>query len=167
MRTRSRASGKIEKRNLLASAKKRPRHECQKEEIKLANRTYEVMYIVDPDTAADKVTKLNEAVGKLIEKEGGSVVRLDDIGRKQLAYPINKKNEGHYVLFEIEGSGQEIAELERRMRVNDMVMRYMTVRVDEDRKTADKIRAKREKRTTSRAQFRQTEESVAGEEANA
>ena len=63
MRTRSRASGKIEKRNLLASAKKRPRHECQKEEIKLANRTYEVMYIVDPDTAADKVTKLERFVG--------------------------------------------------------------------------------------------------------
>jgi small subunit ribosomal protein S6 len=116
------------------------------------------MYIVDPDTASDKITKLNEAVGKLIEKEGGTVVRLDDVGRRNLAYPINKKTEGHYVLFEIEGSGQEIAELERRMRVNDMIMRYITVRVDEDRKKADKMRAKREKRSSRRAQFRQTEE---------
>lgn len=134
----------------------------------MANRTYEVMYIVDPETAADKITTLNEAVGKLIEKEGGTVVRLDDIGMRNLAYPINKKNEGHYVLFEIEGSGQEILELERRMRVNDMVMRYMTVRVDEDRKKADKMQAKREKRTAQRARFRNSDESPeATEEAQA
>jgi small subunit ribosomal protein S6 len=117
------------------------------------------MYIVDPETAADKITTLNEAVGKLIEKEGGTVIRLDDIGMRNLAYPINKKNEGHYVLFEIEGSGQEILELERRMRVNDLIMRYMTVRVDEDRKKADKLQAKREKRTAQRARFRNADES--------
>lgn len=128
---------------------------------KLANRTYEVMYIVDPETAPDKIAKLNEAVGKLIEKEGGTVVKMDDIGRRQFAYPINKKNEGYYVLFEIEGTGQEIAELERRMRVNDLIVRYMTVRVDEDRKLADKLRSKREKRTAQRASFRQSAEEAA------
>jgi len=126
----------------------------------LANRTYEVMYIIDPDTAEDRITKLHEAVGKLIEKEGGTVIRMDDIGRRNLAYPIQKKTEGHYVLFEIEGSGQEIAEFERRMRVNDMIIRYITVRVDEDRKKADKIKAKRDKRTARRASFRQTEETA-------
>ncbi|MFL6468510.1 MAG: 30S ribosomal protein S6 [Pyrinomonadaceae bacterium] len=124
----------------------------------MANRTYEVMYIIDPETAVDKIAKLNEAVGKLIEKEGGTVVRMDDVGRRNLAYPIDKKTEGHYVLFEISGSGQEIAELERRMRVNDMIIRYMTVRVDEDRKKADKMRAKREKRAERRATFRKTED---------
>ena len=71
-----------------------------------------------------------------------------------------KKKEGYYVLFEIEGSGQEIAELERRMRVNDAIIRYMTVRVDEDRKAADKKRTKRENKSKKRASFRQTEESV-------
>lgn len=126
----------------------------------MANRTYEVMYIIDPDTPADRVTKLNEAVGKLIEKEGGTVVRMDDGGRRNLAYPIQKKTEGHYVLFEIEGSGQEIAELERRMRVNDMILRYITVRVDEDRKKAEKMKAKREKRAAQRARFRPTEGSA-------
>ncbi len=123
----------------------------------MANRTYEVMYIVNPETDAEKIVKLNEAVGKLIEKEGGEVVRMDDIGMKNLAYPIEKKKEGHYVLFEINGTGQEIAELERRMRVNDMIMRYITVRVDEDRKKADKIRTKREARSEKRARFRQSE----------
>jgi small subunit ribosomal protein S6 len=119
------------------------------------------MYIVDADAAPDKVTKLNEAVGKLIEKEGGTVVHMEDIGRRELAYPINKKTEGHYVLFEIEGSGQEIAELERRMRVNDLIVRYITVRVDEDRKKAGKIRAKRESRLAKRARFRNTPEEAA------
>jgi small subunit ribosomal protein S6 len=126
------------------------------------------MYIIDPETPGDRITKLNTAVGSLIEKEGGTVVRMDDIGRKTLAYPIEKKTEGHYVLFEIEGSGQEIAELERRMRVNDMIIRYMTVRVDEDRKKADKLRAKREARAARRASFRKTEEApleTAGAEA--
>lgn len=124
----------------------------------MANRTYEVMYIIDPETPGDKIEKLNDAVGKLIEKEGGTIVRMDDIGMKNLAYPIQKKETGHYVLFEIEGSGQEIAELERRMRVNDMIMRYITVRVDEDRKTAAKLRDKREARTAKRASFRPSTE---------
>ncbi|MBA2377994.1 MAG: 30S ribosomal protein S6 [Blastocatellia bacterium] len=134
----------------------------------MANRTYEVMYIVDPDTSADKIDQLNDAVSKLIEKEGGTVVRMDNVGKRHLAYEISKKTEGHYVLFEIDGSGQEIAELERRMRVNDLIMRYITVRVDEDRKKADKMREKREKRSAQRASFRRTEDSDApAEEAQA
>jgi len=120
----------------------------------MANRTYEVMYIINPETPADTIEKLNDAVGKLVEKEGGTVVRMDDIGSRRLAYPIQKKTDGHYVLFEIEGTGQEIAELERRMRVNDMIMRYITVRVDEDRKSADRKREKREKRVEKRASFK-------------
>jgi len=126
----------------------------------LALRTYEVMYIVDPETPVDRIEKLNEAVGKVIEKEGGTVIRMDDIGRRNLAYPIEKKTEGHYVLFEVDGSGQEIAELERRMRVNDMIIRFVTIRVDEDRKKADKMRDKREKRQANRSKFRATEEAA-------
>ena len=143
----------------------RLRLESQKEEITLANRTYEVMYIIDPETTVDKIEKLNEAVGELVEKQGGTVVRMDDIGQRNLAYPIKKRTEGHYVLFEIDGSGQEILELERRMRVNDMIMRYITVRVDEDRKRADKLRAKRDKRAAQRARFRAADEQQQAEPA--
>ena len=75
-----------------------------------------------------------------------TIAEIEGWGRRRLAYPINKKTEGYYVLLEFEGSGQEIAEIERRFRVNDTVMRYMTVRVDEDRKAADKKLAKRDKR---------------------
>jgi len=133
--------------------------ESQKEEKKLANRVYEVMFIADPATSDENIGKLNESIGKLVESEGGSVVRVDDIGRRKMAYQINKKKEGYYVLFEIEGSGQEIAELERRMRVNDTIIRFMTVRVDEDRKAAEKKRLKRENKSKKRASFRNSEES--------
>lgn len=108
------------------------------------------MYIAQPDTASEDIAKLNEGVQKLIEGEGGSVVKIEDIGRRKLAYEIKRKKEGYYVLFEIEGSGKEIAELERRFRVNDAIMRFITVRVDEDRKAADKIIAKRERRREKR-----------------
>jgi small subunit ribosomal protein S6 len=118
------------------------------------------MYIVDPEAGDEKITKLNEAVEQLVQKEGGTVVRVDNIGRRRLAYPIKKQTDGHYVLFEIDGSGQEIMELERRLRVNDMVIRYITVRVDEDRKSADKMRNKREARASKRAKFRGGEENT-------
>ncbi|MEO7674167.1 MAG: 30S ribosomal protein S6 [Pyrinomonadaceae bacterium] len=127
----------------------------------MANRTYEVMYIVDPETAADKIVALNESVGKLIEKEGGTIVRMDDIGMRTLAYPIKKRKDGYYVLYEIDGTGQEIMELERRMRVNDAIIRFVTVRVDEDRKKALKMAAKREKRTAQRLKFRKTKDETA------
>ena len=109
-------------------------------------RVYEVMYIGAPETADEDITRLNEAIQQLIEKEGGTVVKTEPMGRRKLAYPIQKKTEGHYTLFEIEGSGQEIAELERRMRVNDAIIRFVTIRVDEERKTAAKLTAKRENR---------------------
>ncbi len=134
---------------------------------KLANRTYEVMYIIDPTLTDEKVTAINESIQGIIEKEGATVVRMDDGGRRDLAYPIEKKTQGYYMLFEIEGSGQEIIELERRMRVNDAIMRYITVRVDEDRKKAEKIRAKRESKMEKRTKFRNTEESAEEEQVGA
>jgi len=120
--------------------------ESQKEEMKLANRVYEVMYIAQPDTTDDDIAKLNDAITNLVEKDAGTVSVVEGWGRRRLAYPINKKTECYYVLLEIAGSEQEIAELERRFRVNDLILRYMTVRVDEDRKAADKKREKRERR---------------------
>lgn len=110
------------------------------------SRVYELMYIADPATDSDTLEQLNKDIGELVESEGGSVVKFEDMGKRELAYRIKKFTEGHYCLFEIEGSGSEIAELERRMRVNDKIVRYLTVRVDEERKAAEKIEEKRRKR---------------------
>jgi small subunit ribosomal protein S6 len=108
------------------------------------------MYIIDPDTVEDDVTRLNESLQHIITEQGGTITKTENMGRRTLAYPINRKNDGLYMLYEIEGSGREIAELERRMRVNDQVMRYMTVRVDEDRQRAEKFKAKRQRRASKR-----------------
>lgn len=111
-----------------------------------ANRVYEVMYIADPTTDTDGIETINKEIEDLVGNQGGTIVSTDDMGRRQLAYKIKQFTEGYYFLFEIEGSGSEIAEIERRMRVNDKIFRYLTVRVDEERKAAAKIEAKREKR---------------------
>ena len=117
------------------------------------SRVYELMYIADPATDADTLGQLNKEIGELIEKEGGSIVLQEDMGKRQLAYKIGKFTEGFYSLFEIEGSGKEIAEVERRMRVNDKIVRYLTVRVDEERKAADKIESKRRARKEKLAEL--------------
>jgi small subunit ribosomal protein S6 len=109
------------------------------------------MFIVDPKAADEDITRLNETLLQVITDQGGTVTKQENMGRRQLAYPIGRQTEGHYVLFEIDGSGREIAELERRMRVNDQVIRYITVRVDEDRRRAEKFKAKRARKASKRA----------------
>ena len=114
-------------------------------------RIYEVMFIVDTSTTDEDITRLNENLQQIIKDQGGTITKSENMGRRQLAYPIGRKTDGFYVLFEVEGSGREIAELERRMRVNDQVLRYITVRVDEDRRRAEKFKAKRARKASRRA----------------
>jgi len=113
-------------------------------------RTYEIVFIIDPDADDSEVAKLSETVQKIITDQGGTITKTEMMGRRRLAYEINHKREGTYVLLEVEGSGSEIAELERRMRVNDRVLRYMTIRVDEDRRRADKLRDRRTRKAAKR-----------------
>jgi small subunit ribosomal protein S6 len=113
-------------------------------EVILADRrTYEIVFIVNPEADDAEVMRLTEAVQKVITDQGGNVTKTEMMGRRQLAYEINHKRDGVYVLLEVDGSGAEIAELERRMRVNDRILRYMTIRVDEDRRRAEKLKARR------------------------
>jgi len=106
-------------------------------------RIYEVVFIINPEAGDDEVMRLNEGVQKIITGQGGTITKTEIMGRRQLAYEINHKKDGTYVLLEVEGSGAEIAELERRMRVNDQILRYMTIRVDEARRRADKLKDRR------------------------
>ncbi len=116
------------------------------------NRVYEVLFIVDPDTPEDDATRLSDNLRNIITEQGGTVTRNEVLGRRQLAYRIGRKTEGVYHLFEIEGTGREIAELERRMRVSDQVIRYMTVRVDEERRRAEKLKERRVRKASKRPQ---------------
>jgi len=114
-------------------------------------RTYEVVFIVDPGVGDDEVMRLSETVQKIITSQGGQIVKTEMMGRRQLAYEINHRREGTYILLEIEGSGTEIAELERRMRVNDQILRYMTIRVDEDRRRAEKLKVRRARKAAQKS----------------
>jgi small subunit ribosomal protein S6 len=133
-------------------------------------RTYEVVFIVDPGTADDEVTRLSEGVQKIITTQGGSITKTEMMGKRQLAYEINHKKDGIYVLLEVEGSGAEIAEVERRMRVNDQILRYMTVRVDEMRRRAQKLkdrRARKAAKKPSKGKAKSAEVEVDSEESAA
>ena len=109
----------------------------------MANRQYEVVFIADPVADEDEVQRLTDNFKQLVTDQGGVINKAETMGKRQLAYEILHKTEGTFVLMEIEGSGREIAELERRMRVNDRVLRYITVRVDEDRRRAEKFKSRR------------------------
>ena len=113
-------------------------------------RSYEVIFIIDPDAEDAEVMRLTEGVQKIITDQGGTIIKTEMMGKRQLAYEINHRRDGIYVLLEVEGSGREIAELERRMRVNDRILRYMTVRVDEHRRRADKLKARRARKAERR-----------------
>ena len=113
-------------------------------------RQYEVVFIVDPTADDDEVTRLTDNLKQIVTDQGGTITKTESMGRRKLAYEILHKTEGSFVLLEVEGSGKEIAELERRMRVNDRIIRYITVRVDEDRQRAEKFKAKRARKAAKR-----------------
>ncbi len=113
-------------------------------------RSYEIVFIINPEAEDAEVMRLTEAAQKIITDQGGSIVKTEMMGKRRLAYEINHQRDGVYVLLEVEGSGREIAEFERRMRVNDRVLRYMTVRVDEYRRRAQKLKDRRARKAERR-----------------
>ena len=113
-------------------------------------RSYEIVFIINPDAEDAEVMRLTEAAQKIITDQGGTIVKTEMMGKRRLAYEINHQRDGVYVLLEVEGSGREIAEFERRMRVNDRVLRYMTVRVDEYRRRAQKLKDRRARKAERR-----------------
>ena len=113
-------------------------------------RAYEISYITAPNVADDDLTKLTSQLEHIVADRGGKITKIDNCGRRKLAYRIGKFDEGVYTFLFIEGTGQEIAEVERRLRVTDFVIRHMTVRTDEDLKRAGKIKARRKTTVASR-----------------
>jgi small subunit ribosomal protein S6 len=101
-------------------------------------RTYELMFVVDPRVADEDVVALTQEYKQMISAGGSQVTKEESWGRRKLAYPIAKLNEGKYVLLGIESEGgkSSLPEVEHRMRQNDKILRYLTVRTDEDLKRA-------------------------------
>ncbi len=110
------------------------------------NRTYELMFIVRPDMAEEDQDKLISTLESAVSSSGGNVKNVEKMGKRRLAYMVRRFHEGIYILLTVEGGGALIHELERRLRVTEPVIKFLTVRTDEEEKRLEKIRKIRESR---------------------
>jgi small subunit ribosomal protein S6 len=109
----------------------------------VSDRLYEILFIADPNLGEPEVDALAAQVQAFVEKEGGRVQKVEKWGKKRLAYLIGKHREGSYVLVVAEGPATLVREVERRIRVTDGVIKFMTVRVDEELRKAANRKARR------------------------
>ena len=107
------------------------------------NRKYELVYLVSPDATEDQVTELHTQVDAIVQRMGGQIDKTDNWGRRRLAYEIGRHKEATYVLEVINGSGELLKEIDRRLKVFDLVIRHLIVRVDEDQEVIERTRARR------------------------
>ena len=110
------------------------------------NRVYEELFIVRPDATDEEIDPLIEQIKGVITSGGGTVDKADKWGVRKLAYRVAKRNEGFYILVQFSAGPTLVKELERRLRVSDMVLKFITVRIDEKMKRIEKRKKAREKR---------------------
>jgi len=109
-------------------------------------RNYEVVFIAAPTLTGEELDAFINHAQTVIEGKNGKIVKADNWGKKTLAYKINKFREGYYVVLSIEAEGGAIAELERRFRVTDFIIRFISVRTDEAIKRSEKIKSARRRK---------------------
>jgi len=131
------------------------------------NRTYELMFIVRPDMADEDLDKLISTLQTAVPASGGTVKSVEKMGKRRLAYTVRRFNDGIYVLLVVEGGGAVIHELERRLRVTEPVIKFLTVRIDEEQKRLVKIKAIRDARKKVSAQPAPAAEATAAPAAEA
>jgi small subunit ribosomal protein S6 len=118
----------------------------------MQQRTYEVMFIVRPDLQEEEIDKLLSNLESQAANAGATVKNVERMGKRRLAYLVRKFIDGFYVLLTVEADGKAIHEIERRLRVSEPVIKFISVRIDEEQKRLDKIkqlRATRVKRSTA------------------
>ncbi len=113
-------------------------------------RKYEVMFIVRPDVTDEDLDKLVANLETNVTTAGGKVAHVERMGKRRLAYVVRKFQEGNYVLFQIESAGAVVKEFERRLRVTEQVIKFITVRTDEEEQRLEKIKKIRDSRQKGR-----------------
>src|ERR1700755_2445599 len=108
------------------------------------NRTYEIMFIGRPDVEEAELDKLIEGFSANVTNGGGEVKSVEKMGRRRLAYTVRKFNDGFYILMNVAAAGSLITEIERRLRVSEQVIKFITVRMDEEEKRLAKVKAIRD-----------------------
>jgi small subunit ribosomal protein S6 len=123
----------------------------KEKEVIMEERYYDLVFIVRPATPEEEIKKVLTVIEHTVAEKGGKIEKTEHWGTRKLAYRVAKHREGIYVHQEIRTThGELIAELERRLRVQDNVIKYQTVRLDEDLKRQKKLSLKREKRAARR-----------------
>lgn len=110
----------------------------------MADRQYELVYILPPETTEQQAAELHEQIASIVSRLNGQIEKTENWGRRKLAYEIGRHKEGVYVLEVINGSGELMKEIDRRLKVLDLVIRHMVVRVDEEKKVVERTRTKRQ-----------------------
>jgi small subunit ribosomal protein S6 len=110
-------------------------------------RNYEVVFVAAPTLTSEELDSFINHIQTVVESKNGKVVKVDNWGKKSLAYKIKRFREGYYVVLSIDGDGGAITELERRFRVTDYIIRFISVRIDEDLKRSEKIKNARRRKT--------------------
>lgn len=108
------------------------------------NRTYEIMFIVRPDIEETEIDKIIETFSGYITSGGGSIKQTEKMGRRRLAYTVRRFNDGFYILLIVDSPASLIHEIERRLRVSEQVIKFITVRTDEEDKRVAKIKKHRD-----------------------
>ena len=116
----------------------------------MTDRQYELVYILPPETTEQQVAELHTQVEGVVSRLNGVIERTENWGRKRLAYEIAHNKEGVYILDVINGGGELMKELDRRLRVMDLVIRHMVVRVDEEKKVVERTRTRRQSNSERR-----------------
>lgn len=114
-------------------------------------RLYEIMFIIRPDVPEEEREKLVQQMQGVVTGSGGTVQKAEKLGLRRLAYRVSRQREGFYVLFTIEGSGDAVREFERRLKVTDAVIKYLTVRIDVEQKRVAKLKGLKAKAEARRA----------------
>jgi small subunit ribosomal protein S6 len=115
-------------------------------------RKYELLFIVRPTLSDQETAALTEQVKGHIANLGATVTHVHTLGRRQLAYEIDHVREGTYVLMHFEGNGTEVAELDRRLRVSDAVLRHIIIRIDDELRRVERMKRRRQRKAARRAQ---------------
>jgi len=126
-------------------------------------RTYELMFIVRPDMTDEDQDKLVANLESQVGAAGGTVKSVERMGKRRLAYLVRNFQEGIYVLMTLEGDGSMVKEVERRLRVTEPVIKFITVRVDEEQKRLAKIKAIRDTKVRGKGTRAQEAAAAAGE----
>jgi small subunit ribosomal protein S6 len=114
-------------------------------------RIYEELFIVKPDAPDEEVDQFVETLRTQLTTAGATVDKVEKWGKRRLAYKVDKYREGAYVLFQFTAAADTVKELERRLRVSDVVLKFLTVRIDQTLKRLDKRKKARDKRNARRA----------------